>query len=352
MSTTLNLQDPPGKVFIFSEKEESLISKIREFLNNRDSPFCSLLLQRKSDLEVLGAVVQRSPSLSKGINLYDDGRSKETLIKKIISNGIDQVVNMPTKVILGFGFTVSYLHFWGFLVKLTFKFSELEPYKDPAEEAYSDVLFSLMAEELYRALLPKKNIKDNILMFISNELIELWDNRFDNKTQFFAPYIRTLWEARHKITPVLGTLMGVMELMQLSSLLSPIWDDFLEWYYTNFNDDGKALEEFIFDLKYEEISLLRNYMTDNLISAVDRNCGTEIISNLLGESPNKLKDRLDRYKQSQALQLYQSFLRRRQDGINRQRDHAPGPKQTLEELLLLYFINNHNEKDSCTVSIH
>lgn len=338
MTSSLNLQNPSEKLLVFSENEESLINEILEFLNRRNSPFCSLLRQRKSDLEVLAAVVQRSPALIKEMNLFGESRNRETLIKKINGKRIDQVVNMPTKVILGFGFTVSHLHFWGFLVKLTFKFPELEALLEPVEEAYTDVLFSLMAEELYRSLLSNKVSEDRISEFVSNELIELWENRFENKTQFFAPYIRDLWEARQKIVPVLGTLAGVMELMRLSSLLSPIWTDFLEWYYTNFNDKGEALEEFLFDLRFEEIFLLRNYMKENLISAVDRNSGTEIIANLLKESPGRLRDRQHRYKQPQALQLYQSFLRRRQDGMNRQRDNEPGPYQTLEELFLLFLV--------------
>ncbi|QEN05242.1 hypothetical protein EW093_11135 [Thiospirochaeta perfilievii] len=338
MQVNLNTCNSPGNNLIFSEEGEYLIAGIMEFLNYRKSPFLSMLKQRKSDLEALSVIVRRSPSLIKEMNMLGESRSRDTLSLKIKEKRIDQVVNMPTKVILGFGFSISLLHFWGFLVKLTFKFPELEAFKEPVEEAYSNILYSLMAEELYKSLLTMKNYNGNSSDYISSELIELWENRFENKTQFFAPYIRTLWEARQNIVPVLGTLMGSMELMRLSSLLSPIWSEFLQWYNRDFDDKGEALEEFLFDLKYEEITALRSYMKENHISAVDRVRGTEIISNLLNEPLIKLRERQDRYNQPQSLQLYQSFLRRRQDGINRQREGVEGPKQTLEELFLLFLM--------------
>lgn len=338
MSPSSMLINPTEEISIFTDKEKFLIAEIINFLEARDSPFYSLLLRRKSDLEVLAVVVQHSPALTKELILHGESYSKKTLVEKIKEKRIDQVVNMPTKVILGYGFTVSLLHFWGFLVKLTYKYSEIKNLQSSAEDSYSDILFSLMAEELYRSLQTKKVSEDHITEFVASELIQLWENRFVHNTQFFAPYIKDLWEARQKIIPVLGTLAGVMELMRLNSFLSPMWNDFLEWYYSNYDDRGEALEEFLFDLSYEEIFLLRKHMKENLISAVDRNYGTEIISNLLGESPNRLREKQSRYKTPQALQLYQSFIRRQQDGMNRQRDNDSGPHQTLEELFLIFLV--------------
>jgi hypothetical protein len=336
----MNLLFPQTELSIFSEIEESLIDKIVEFLDGKYSALSTLILNQKSDLELLASVVQRSPGLTRDLKIFGENRSRETLIKKISGNGIDQVVNLPTRVILGYGFTISNLHFWGFLVKLTYKFSELTPLKSQVEEAYSDVLFTLMAEELYKSQLSRMTTDDHISKFIANELIQLWENRFKYQTELFAPFIRELWEARQKIVPVLGTLAGVMELMRLNFLLSPLWNDFLHWYFTTSNAQGESLEEFLFDLRSEEIRLLRNYMKENQISAVDRIKGTEIIVKLLNESPQMLRDRKDRYNKPQALQLYQSFLRRRNDGILRQQKNEKGPTQTLEEYFLKFLILN------------
>jgi len=342
MSISGNSYKSTTKSLVFSRSGESIITEIISFLIKKKSPFYPILEQRKADLEMLSGIVLRSPSLIKELNMLGESRSIESLTLKIKEKRIDQVVNMPTKVVLGFGFTVSQLHFWGFILKLTYKFKELKDFKTPVEDEYSKILYSLMAEELYRSLLSNQTESNNCSQYISSELIDLWENRFKNKTQFFAPYIKNLWEARQSIVPILGTLMGSIELIRLNSLLSPIWIDFLEWYIEDFNDNGETLEEFLFDLKYEEINLLRTYMKENLISAVDRNRGTEIISRILNESNYKLRKRKDKYKSPQSLQLYQSFLRRQQDAINRHRNKSFGPKQTLEELFLIFLVKKNN----------
>lgn len=288
---------------IFTDEELFVFEKISTYLLTIDSSLHYALLQQKTDLEQLALVVDRSPS---------------------------------PKVVLGYEYMVSKLHFFGFILKLTVNNPDLCSYQNEVEEIYTDIMFSIMAEELYKSILQTCSSTDPLTRFAADELIRHWENRFEVTKNYFAHHIRDLWSARQKIVPVLGTLQGTIELMRLNFLLSPVWNRFLANEGSNTNLTY-ALEEFIFDLSFEEIDLLKNYMQKNQIAAVDRKNAEEILINLLHLTSEEVTSRKQKNEQPSAVQLYLSFFKRRANSLERRKNGSPETFRTLEEYFFRFL---------------
>lgn len=313
----------------FTKGEMQVLDESIQILRLLDSPFASIVESQSKDLEQLAGIVDRAPSPNIDLFHLADARNFETLARKLSSQGLNHVVNLPTKAVLGHGFTVSKLHLFGLLIKLLETIKELEPCRKGIEQEYHDLLFTLMAEDLYTALISEQDIDAPWVQPAVHELIMMWDHRTSGYLETFALAIRELWQARHSIVPVLGTLLGTMEIMRLNTLLPPVWVDFLS-NISNQNGIAHALEEFIFDLRYEELITLRSRMVMEGIQVVDRTTAWQMLGKSETQAPQ-----LD-----PALALYKSYMNRQQAAKIRMYRNDMGPNRSLEEFFVIYLLSS------------
>ncbi|ADK82588.1 hypothetical protein [Sediminispirochaeta smaragdinae] len=310
---------------IFSAHERRLLRNIEENMQGRSPALSALVEQRKQDLWQLAGIIERSPSLTGDLGISGEVRTRGSLTRRLCDRGLLQVTNLPTKAVLGYGFTVTKLHFFGLLRKIGRKtglpFQELQE----LDEIYSMILFTLMAEELYKQMLSKERADRPWIPHIAKELLSLWEYRFEAKTVDFALFLRDLWVARQHIVPALGTLQGTVELLRLSMRLPLFWGNFIESLHTD-PSILPALEEFLFNLSHEEITLLRSVMKEKKLTAIDRKQARE----LLGKEE-------EQEHELPALQLYRSFLQRQQLTQLRRCRNTDGPRRSIEEYLLIYL---------------
>ena len=313
----------------FTEGESRVLANSIEILEELDSPFSEVIKSRTEDLEVLAQIIERAPSPNTDLFNRTEGRNFDSLAKKLSSQGLAHVVNLPAKAVLGHGFIVSKLHLFGMLIKLLATYPELEQCRPMVEQEYTDLLFTLMAEDLYTALLTDQEGGEEWVTKAVHELIMMWDRRTSDYLERFALAIRELWQARHTVVPVLGTLLGTVEIMRLNGLLSPVWSDFLA---TQSSAEGfaYALEEFMFGLDYEELVMLRKKMKEEKLNLISR----EQAWQLLG------KEEISEESNNAALELYRSYMNRQQNAKIRRFREAPGPKRSLEELFVIYLLSS------------
>ncbi|MDD3942161.1 MAG: hypothetical protein WCY74_03255 [Sphaerochaetaceae bacterium] len=315
----------------FTSAEREVLDECIRILEEQDSPFVSVVSARVRDLEQLAAIVDRAPSPNVDLLHHSDMRNLGTLAKKLCAHGLGHVVDLPTKAVLGHGLTVSKLHLFGLLMKLLVSVEELDACRPDIEKEYNDLLFTLMAEDLYTALISEQDMQAPWVHEAVHELITMWDLRTSGYLETFALAIRDLWQARHMIVPVLGTLLGTMEIMRLSALLPPVWLDFL----SSVSDDeeiGYALEEFLFDLRYEELMTLRSRMALEQIKVIDRQTAWHMLG----------KRDLPQLERNAALALYKSFMSRQQSAKIRNYRQDAGPKRSLEEYFVIYLLSSEN----------
>ena len=311
----------------FTQGEERVLDRCIRILREENSSFAPIVESQVTDLEQLAAIVDRAPSPQTDLFKQEDSRSLETLVRKLSDRGLDHIVNLPTKAVLGHGFTVMKLHVFGLLSKLSKTLESLSESRDEIEKEYNDLLFTLMAEDLYTSLVSKADSDAPYVHDAAHELIMMWDKRTSGYLETFALAIRELWHVRHAIVPVLGTLLGTMEVMRLNVMLPPVWLDFMA---SASDSDAivQALEEFIFDLSFEELTALRERMKREQISIVDRNTAWLMLEKTDGTA----------VEAHAALALYNSFMNRQQMAKTRSTRNALGPHRSLEEYFVMYLI--------------
>jgi hypothetical protein len=89
-----------------------------------------------------------------------------------------------------------------------------------------------------------------------------------------------------------------------------------------------SLEEFLFDLTYEELVDLRTQMSEEGIRAIDRN--TSLL--MLGKKESS------EVEASAALALYRSYMSRQALAKKRSLKNIAGPKRSLEEYFVIYLL--------------
>jgi len=323
-----------GEIITYSPEESQVLEDCIRILRLADSPLAEVVVSRSHDLQALAQIVSRTPSPVRDLFNSSSQRNLESLTEKMVNQGFDQVVNLPVKAVLGHGFTVSKLHLFGLLGKLTISEPLLADYRYEVENLYNDILFTLMAEDLYSSILSNSTESDPWVHRAAKELVDMWDFRTSSEKETFAPYIRDLWRARHTLVPVLGTLMGTMELMRLSSSLPHVWLAYLQLPDEDLSMNY-ALEEFLFDLSYEQISTLRSYMNSHKIASVDRTMAVSILKSL---NPNAIIDNDNQKDRFSGMLLYHSFLKRQRNARNRRCASQNGPAKTLEEYFVTYLL--------------
>lgn len=188
-----------------------------------------------------------------------------------------------------------------------------------------------MAEDLYISIIGDSAGDEAWVGKASRELITMWENRLPAEIGVFAPLLQQLWEARNSLVPMLGTLLGTVELLQLSMQLDQRWHVFLE-------EQGSqdvvvyALNEFLFSLSYEQQRKLETLMDSHKESVVSRSEAAELLNlrpdqRLEGPGEDTLP----------VVRLYRSFLRRNALARMRRETDRKGPHRTLEQYLLLHL---------------
>ncbi|MDT4762005.1 hypothetical protein [Sphaerochaeta sp. PS] len=317
------------QIATFNLKETDLLDRCEAILTESSPTLASHLQGLRSDVRLLSEIANRSPSPNSDFNGQRDGRSWRTLAEKLKNQGIDAVVNLPVKAVVGRSFLVSKLHLFGFLEKVSHTDGRLLQLQSGMEDCYHDILFDLMAEDLYISVISESKGGEPWLHRATEELIRMWDYRTSANKKEFAPNLRKLWSVRHTIVPVLGTLRGTVELMRLSFGLSPMWHSFI---LSQAKKEGMthALEEYLFSLSYEQISLLRVYMQEKGIAAISRAQAMELLLQC-GETA------FEKGEGSSAIQLYHSFLQRQTLAKGRRLTQSKGPHRSLEEYFLIYL---------------
>ena len=154
----------------------------------------------------------------------------------------------------------------------------------------------------------------------------------DRNLDAFSPPLMSLWRERCRAVPVLGTLQGTVELLKLSINLPDIWGDFLSSTSDNPGMEP-VLEEFIFGLRYEEIRHLREIISSLESPVIDRKKAVEIL----------IKEKIYEEKQEifltgDARGINSFFHTRLENAAKRELAEIEGPRQTIEELFLIYLL--------------
>ncbi len=318
-------------IIVFSSEEQEIVEAVLLFLE-KTSPRKALAVKEQMEaLLDLGRGISRYPSVVGTQSLESSTRSLTTLIDRLCGwDDSAELMNLPTKAVLGRGFLVGKINFLSMLLYLAIASEDLMPLSDVLTRILSMNVFTLLSEEVYVSILEDPYIEEPMKRLAGRELAHVWDSRLHSNVEDYAPLLASLWYARKDMKPVFGSMLGMSELYTLSMSLDPQWLSCLMAYKDD-SDFLDALEEFLFNLTYEEIQLIRDHIEKRDVKSV----GREEIGEILGR-PRTYSD----FDETDPREMYRFFMQRKKTvSYRRKLPEAAGPRRTLEEHLILYLMN-------------
>ncbi len=139
--------------------------------------------------------------------------------------------------------------------------------------------------------------------------------------------LESVWHARNKLRPIIGTTLGTHEFFRLLGECSDT--RFLDYFGQEVPDEQlQAFEEFLFGLGWEQLTTLRERMQAESARTVT----PEQARTLLGRPPSWAA------RDGGPQALYTSYKKRRVRAQYRALTSAPGPRRTAEEFVMRSFL--------------
>lgn len=295
-----------------------------------DSGVGHVLTSKREHLQALTQLFNDLPSIRQERSLGAETQSLDTLVDTILQNGPALSIVMPTKVAVGRALLVYRFNLIGYLVKVARGHGSLGGLRRELQREWESTMFLLLLEELYHAVLDGTVAYSNELRRRAVvELVHLWECRSWTHVAVCAAAVVEMWRVRRQIAPVFGTMVGNIELLRLSTLLSDDWHDFLERHGDDI-EATQAIQEFVFGVVHENLERGRTVMQERGLAVVDRDTLASFLDP--SEAPTEMTGPDPR-------ELYRFFTVRTAANARRIAANAPGPRRTLEELVLVHFLS-------------
>ena len=323
---------------VLTDSERFLVNNMFDHLKTISPETLDVFANRIADLERLTQNIAHFPSLLKNQSQLGAMQDQKNLVESLLSQkGSDKSLHLPSKAILGKGFLVAkfnvFISMSKIAVEYRFKHSEIAAYRKAALQ----LMFTIMAEDVYLSLLDNTDIPRDLREQIASELIILWEHRCDENVEYIAPVLKNVWLARRKIAPVFGTMMGTSELIQLSMEMDENWCKFISSKMSD-PEVSMAMEEFLFGISYEDIVRLKQTLKDKGISAI----GRQEVYSILEKDPEP--DSSETETLADPRQFFLNYAERRDNAKARLRMKLNGPHYTLEDHFMRFILAKNKEK--------
>lgn len=322
-------------IIVLTDTERKLVNNLFDRLKFISPETLEALTNRITDLEKLASSIARFPSLLQKQVESNETRSVHTLIESLlIQRDGDKMLHLPSKAILGKGFLVTKFQTFSSLTKIA------QQINTPADEIarYQNttlaMMFTLMAEDVYLNLLDNTSLSIDIRRQIAYALIILWEHRSDQNIADMAPVLQSVWDARRKLAPAFGTMVGTSELLLLSIQMDDQWNKFISAKLGD-TDISQSMEEFLFGLTFEQIQKLKNILREKGLSAVGRDEVCLFLGKDIKQGARPDTDQRD---------FYLLYTIRRDNARARKRLDLPGPHNTLEDHYMMFILERNKEK--------
>ncbi len=235
----------------------------------------------------------------------------------------DLDLHVPVRVTFGQAYLIAKIDFLKALGRGLDAADAADELRERVVAELGQSIYSKLAEELFIAIVTDAHAERELKVAAARALIRIWEDRLHTEIDDFAPALESIWRARNKLRPIIGTTLGTQEFFRLLSECSDT--RFLDYFGQDVPDEQlQAFEEFLFGLGFEQLASLRDAMQSRGASAVTPDQARELLGGPPSWSPG------DEGPQA----LYTSYKRRRVRARFRALTGAPGPHRTAEEFVM------------------
>lgn len=319
--------------FFFDAQERALVDDALEAIGASNAKQRAFLEGMLARLRRLAELIRDSPSLSASWEISHGAKtfSAESLIEQLVRvPDYDLDLHVPTKAVVGQAYLIAKINFLkalGYTLRSASAPTELAARID---REIGQSIYSKLAEELFVSIVTDPGAASLVKTNAAKFLYRIWEERLLIEVDDFAPILESAWEARSKLLPVLGTMLGTHEVFRLfqeardKRFLDYFGEDDVE------NEQLLAFEEFLFDLSHEEIARLRAHMVEERRACITLEGARELLGGAAATwAPHE----------HGAQALYTSYKKRRVNAAHRALTNASGPKKTAEEYVMSTFLS-------------
>ncbi len=321
-------------VSVLDRHESELVEAAMAAVAARSPTDAQILQNLVSELRSTGELLDRQRPLRRPTALGGEARDENTLIDHLCSlDGLSGDLALPLKATLSRTHLLTKINFLRGFVKATAALGDTPQAAKMTHDLREEVaqsIYTLLAEELFLALLRKPDVSKRTKQRAADQLITIWDDAA-LEIDDFAPLLESAWHARNRINTAYGTLLGATETFRLvTEDCSP---EVLEFFGRDgmSADESAAFEEFLFNMTSEELATLRRAMQQQHVSAASPAWAAEVLQ-------RQIED-LEHSHEIDPMALYRSYQRRQLAADFRMMSGAPGPRRTAEGYLMVYLLD-------------
>jgi hypothetical protein len=319
---------------VLDRHESELVDEALAAVAARAPEDAEILLGLMTELKATSDLLERQRALRGPTALGGEPRNERTLIDHLCTiDGLSGDLVLPLKATLSRTYLLTKINFLRGFVKATSALGDspsiLRMAHDLREELAQSI-YTLLAEELFLALLRKPDVSRRTKQRAADQLITVWDDAA-LEIDDFAPLLESAWHARNRINTAYGTLLGATETFRL--ITEDCNPEVLEFFGRDgmSPDESAAFEEFLFNMTSEELATLRRAMKEKHVSAASPAWAAEILG-------RQIED-LEHSHEIDPMALYRSYQRRQLAADFRLMSGAPGPRRTAEAYLMVYLLD-------------
>ena len=338
-SRTTQYNDVIQKPQPFSERAQKVLVQALDFLQDRSPGAWSWLQSGHDRLARLGQLLDEFPSLRRSHASDPFQQGLDSLIESLCDlNPLELKLRLPGKAVLAESYWMLQSRYLKDVLTLLQDQQESPPasLEKALFREISHLIHTHLLAQLLIDVILNPDVEHKLKRRAASNLLDLWDQsaRQETLSDFFR-MIRSLWEARIRIRVQYGTLLGTVELLQLlEAQCDPVVLDFFTQQEVS-EEEAYAFQEFLFALSYEEILLLQDYMEQHNQTSISQHDVNHILNLQADSTPPESSRDTDPHK------IYRSYKRRRTHVRHRTQTDKPGPRNTAEQLLVLYLLRNH-----------
>lgn len=314
--------------------EQTLVAEALDLIGAADPGEGAALAANLSRLAHAAELVDQSPPV---LGSWEARRlaptSGETLLDLLCAvPDWDLDLHLPVRVIFGQAFLIAKINFFKAISYGLAAAGAPDALIESAELELGQSIYSKLAEELFISIATDAQADRSVKVAAAHALFEIWERRLHEEIDDFAPVLESVWRARNKVRPVIGTTLGTHEFFRLLRECSDT--RFLDYFGGDVpGEQLQAFEEFLFGLSCEQISELRARMREENRGSVS----SEQASAALARPPSWAP------RQDGPQALYTSYKKRRVRAQYRALTAAPGPRKTAEEFVMTSFLLHQGE---------
>lgn len=323
---------------VLDPREANLVVRALAEFNKLPKPEAAkgrrILRDAVSRLISLWEAIDKYPRTRDSHTLGQRFRNVETLLDTLADNepyAVDSY--LPTRAALARAYGVAKFNFTRMLhYTLNDMLGDLAEHRSlsaDADQIQRSAVAEIISEEVLRTIASDAALEPAKRHRAATWLTELWDQRATRSLADFSPLLDAAWRAKADVTVCYGTMTGVSELFQLMSHGCP--EQFLDTFGCNGHDLERyaAFEEFVFNVSYEHLQKLREYMKEHGQQPLDVSC----VAQILGVNRERLHTTT-----ATASDMFHTFRERESWARQRRLLDRPGPKQTAEAYVMLYVL--------------